>query len=601
MFSKSIFQILFFSVVHWDKLQYPFTRESSPLIRDIQDGQVVKNLMKQGEFLSVPEHLGLILNTDGVQTFNASKHSIWPIYFMISNLPPQVRILEKYLVLAGAWFGPKKPTSMSTVLKPVLNKVCELFRGPGVQANTLAGLKTIKCVLLAGVFDLPAKAAIMNTVQFNGYYGCSYCKDKGTHINRRHIYLPDEPHEARTEFDMSRWASEAKGSTEPVFGVKGVSVLFGYLNIPYGIPIDYMHAVLEGVVKALLKCWFGSESHSRPYNLRPYISQIDKAMQKIKPPHELPRRPRSIESSLKFWKASEYRAFILFYAVPVLKKYLPSDYVCHLSLLVFSLSKLLSDEIKSDMLTTIQKNLELFYKLIPRLYGEEVCTANMHSLIHLVKFVSLWGPLWTLSTFPFENANGVIKRHIHGTRNILQQMVFMVKLRESFLQSAALKETPPGSDIVLGKVFKKAISGSHSEVLGIESPATVFSKARVNGIVYYSSEWEKPGASRRSSVVSFRFENETAFGIIHYFCLRDNDESLALINTFSIVQDNDKAEQSALHDQVDPCLLNDTVFKASLETNLKAVPVTSLLKKCIIIPTRNFFYIVVLPNLVERH
>ena len=82
-------------LVHWDKLQYPFSRaRDGTSIKDIQDGTVIKNLMKPGGFLSVPEHLGLIINTDGVQTFNASKHSIWPIYLMVSNLPPDVRILE---------------------------------------------------------------------------------------------------------------------------------------------------------------------------------------------------------------------------------------------------------------------------------------------------------------------------------------------------------------------------------------------------------------------------------------------------------------------------------------------------------------------------
>ncbi len=80
------------------------------MIEDIQDRSIIiKNLMKQGEFLSVPKHLGLILNTDGVQTFNASKHSLWAVFLMVSNLPPDVRVLEQYLILAGAWFGPKSP------------------------------------------------------------------------------------------------------------------------------------------------------------------------------------------------------------------------------------------------------------------------------------------------------------------------------------------------------------------------------------------------------------------------------------------------------------------------------------------------------------
>ena len=55
-------------------------RSDPQKIHDIQDGTVIKNLMKPGKFLSVPEHAGLIINTDGVQIFNSAKHSVWPVY-----------------------------------------------------------------------------------------------------------------------------------------------------------------------------------------------------------------------------------------------------------------------------------------------------------------------------------------------------------------------------------------------------------------------------------------------------------------------------------------------------------------------------------------
>ena len=122
--------------------------------------------MKPGKFLSVPEHLGLIVNTDGVQTFNSSKHSMWPIFLMISNFPPEVRMLERFLIFAGIWFGPSKPSDMSLILEPIITKIKELTT-TGVTVSTPSGNKQIKAILLAGVFDLPAKASILKTVQFN--------------------------------------------------------------------------------------------------------------------------------------------------------------------------------------------------------------------------------------------------------------------------------------------------------------------------------------------------------------------------------------------------------------------------------------------------
>ena len=67
-----------------------------------------------------------------------------------------------------------------------------------------------------------------------------------------------------------------------------------------------------------------------------------------------------------------------------------------------------------------------FCKLLPELYGDESCTSNAHLLLHLPKYVCLWGPLWTHSTFGFENKNGHLKRLFHSRGNIVPQLMFNV-------------------------------------------------------------------------------------------------------------------------------------------------------------------------------
>ena len=39
---------------------------------DLQDGSIYRALMQPGEFLSVPEHIGLILCSDGIPVFKSS-------------------------------------------------------------------------------------------------------------------------------------------------------------------------------------------------------------------------------------------------------------------------------------------------------------------------------------------------------------------------------------------------------------------------------------------------------------------------------------------------------------------------------------------------
>ena len=119
------------------------------------------------------------------------------------------------------------------------------------------------CDTKISAFTVPAKAAVLNMVQFNGKFGCTYCQNPGKNIKQgQHIYQPSDSHVLRTELQMKQWPSKAEVSHKRVFGVKGLSVPSGSVNIPFGAPIDYMHAVLEGVVKTLLKVWFNSKNHS---------------------------------------------------------------------------------------------------------------------------------------------------------------------------------------------------------------------------------------------------------------------------------------------------------------------------------------------------
>ena len=68
---------------------------------------------------------------------------------------------------------------------------------------------------------------------------------------------------------------QAESLGVPVQGIQGVSVLASSLNLVDGIPIDYMHAVLEGVTKWIMRAWFKSENHAQPFYLGRSVHEID--------------------------------------------------------------------------------------------------------------------------------------------------------------------------------------------------------------------------------------------------------------------------------------------------------------------------------------
>lgn len=54
----------------------------------------------------------------------------------------------------------------------------------------------------------------------------------------------------------------------------------------------------------------------------------------------------------------------------------------------------------------VEKLLSFFCHKVPVLYGEIACTFNVHQLLHIPEAGRNLGPLWVISMFPFEGANG---------------------------------------------------------------------------------------------------------------------------------------------------------------------------------------------------
>lgn len=107
-------------------------------ILDIHDARAYQELSKPGGFLTVPEHTGLILCSDGVQLFKLAKQTIWPILLAVTNLPPGIRMNAENLILAGIWQGLIK-SLMSLILPPVLGKINHL-KANGIVVQTPSSL-----------------------------------------------------------------------------------------------------------------------------------------------------------------------------------------------------------------------------------------------------------------------------------------------------------------------------------------------------------------------------------------------------------------------------------------------------------------------------
>ena len=94
-----------------------------------------------GGFLRDPMNISLTMSTDGVQLFKSSGVSLWPVHFVINELPPQLRFIlinhdklsrftRKYCILAGLWCSQDTPP-MFQYLRCILER-CKMMTERGL-------------------------------------------------------------------------------------------------------------------------------------------------------------------------------------------------------------------------------------------------------------------------------------------------------------------------------------------------------------------------------------------------------------------------------------------------------------------------------------
>ncbi|PIK53036.1 hypothetical protein BSL78_10097 [Apostichopus japonicus] len=156
------------SVEEFDLEDDWFDCKESPPIHDEAEDEGSKPLY---------EGAPLTLAENGCPIFKSSKVSLRPPFFSINELPHKRRFLKENLIYAGLWLGSKP--AVGTFLKPFLASIKELQDGVEVYVQDKKEIIIVKAVVLCGTCDLPARAVMLNMVQFNGAFGCSHCLQKG--------------------------------------------------------------------------------------------------------------------------------------------------------------------------------------------------------------------------------------------------------------------------------------------------------------------------------------------------------------------------------------------------------------------------------------
>ncbi|KAM6593613.1 hypothetical protein CsatA_001316 [Cannabis sativa] len=130
------------------------------------------------EFKLEPRHLRLGLSADGVNPHRSlsSRHSLWPVFLVMYNLPPWLVMKRKFNMLSLMISGPNQPGhNIDVYLAPLIDDLKDLYEN-GVE--TYDGLKKeifkLKAVLLWTVSDFPAYSNLSG-LSTKGYQSCPIC------------------------------------------------------------------------------------------------------------------------------------------------------------------------------------------------------------------------------------------------------------------------------------------------------------------------------------------------------------------------------------------------------------------------------------------
>ncbi|KAG0415123.1 hypothetical protein HPB47_007705 [Ixodes persulcatus] len=294
-------------------------------------------------------------------------------------------------------------------------------------------VQTTKAYILCCCVDAPARAAAQNVVLFNGSFRRLWCHISGEHLEGSMRYVSGEPPAPRTSEMVARDMQLALRMGTTINGIKGPSPL---MNLPgfdllAGVCVEYMHAVLQGAARQFTELLFGSSnSQKRLYIGSPScVARVNSRIFAIKPPHCVTRLPRSLNER-SFWKASKWRHWLLFYALPCLEDILPLEYWKHFSKLSEAIHMLLRETITPHGIKRAEELLRDFVGRCKGHHGVASLTFNVHQLLHLPNSVRQLAKLWAQSAFVFERGNGKLVALVSAAKGLPDQIVERVVMSQ---------------------------------------------------------------------------------------------------------------------------------------------------------------------------
>lgn len=346
--------------------------------------------------------------------------------------------------------------------------------------------------------------------------------------------------ESRTHEIYMKHIDDVIKDRKVVKGIKGYCCLrfLKYYKPTVSTCIDYMHSVLEGVMKTLFRYWFEGDC-TKPYSLRKYMQEIDNRLLSIRPPSFVTTTPRSIYS-YTYWHAHEFLFFLIYYALPVFHRIIPYNMYTNLTKLVIFIENLLLPKIAKSDLKILQAIIIEFLKELPLIYNSAIMLSGFHELVHLIECTEQFGPLNLVNCFQFEELNRKFMQLIHGKDLIGEEFIKVFTAAQSLSVLTAFQPT----NIDLSEFIKSNLDFKTSNKKNLftnQQTIKILSNSVLNSASFFLQTYSKYFQEEVTAIKSFTKINFKGH-IYHSYkeyqrkhndaCVISHDGKIGLIDCF---------------------------------------------------------------------
>lgn len=278
---------------------------------------------------------------------------------------------------------------------------------------------------------------------FNAKAGCQKCciEGKYSYVSGTTVFTKINQ-EARTneKFRMNLYPNHQKHIT-PLIELP-IDIIKDF------VVADSLHLLELGIMKKLLNGWrSGKLGNNARWSVHE-MKEVSGLLERIQMPREVNRDARSLHLFAS-WKGQEFRNFLNYYGVVVLRNHLRKKYYNNF-LALFCAVRLCSSPKYLCKLPVAKLIFDSFILDFKKIYGSEYMSSNVHNVNHIVEDVARFGPLDSITAYPFENCLGLIKKIIRDGKEPLKQIAN--RLTERFYNESLNKSGSSEENISIKRI-----------------------------------------------------------------------------------------------------------------------------------------------------